>query len=266
MIERGPTIIYTKEQINIYLNKIGYKGNIEMDGKTLQQLQIAHLKSIPYENLDILKKVPLSLDSESLFEKIILNQRGGYCFELNGLYSNLLKSLGFAVTNLAGRFIRNESSLQMRRHRILKVRADDGIYICDVGVRSESPRIALRFVDDLIQNDGKSEYKFEQNDLYGHILSQKCQYNDWKTMYGFTEEPQLDIDYIMPSFFCEKHPDSPFINYKMISIFTDTSNITLVGDTLQYYDDAKVVKKVELKDKEDIDNVLAKYFKIEVNC
>jgi arylamine N-acetyltransferase len=265
MIERGPAMIYTKEQINIYLHKVGYNEKIELDGKTLQLLQIAHLKNIPYENLDILKRVPLSLNSEALFKKMILNQRGGYCFELNGLYSNLLKSIGFDVINLAGRFIRDESFIRMRRHRILKVKTNDGIYICDVGAKSESPRIALRFIDGLIQNDGESEYKFEQSDSYGHILWQKSGCRGWKKMYGFTDEPQQDIDYIMPSFFCEKHPDSPFINYKMISIFTDTGNITLVRDTLQYCDNAKVVKKVELKNKEDIDSALVKYFKIRIN-
>ena len=258
-------MMYTKEQIDIYLHKIGYKKKIELNGKTLQQLQIAHLKNIPYENLDILNHVPLSLDAEDLFEKIILKHRGGYCFELNGLYSNLLKSLGFSVINLAGRFANDDTVIKKRSHRILKVRTNDGIYICDVGVRNESPRIALKFIDGLIQNDGVSEYKFEQDDFYGHLLWQKEKGRDWKKIYGFTDEPQLDIDYIMPSFFCEKHPDSLFIGFKKISIFTDTANITLVKNTLKFYEKAKVIKEIELKNKVEIDSTLEKYFRIKIN-
>lgn len=257
-------MIYSEKQIDIYLHKIGYKGNIKMNGKTLAQLQIAHLKNIPYENLDILNHVKLSLDSKDLFKKMILNHRGGYCFELNGLYGNLLKSLGFNVINLAGRFPEDEN--KMRRHHILKVTVDDGIYICDVGVRSESPRIALKFIDGLIQSDGVSKYKFERDDFYGHILWQKEQgKKDWKRIYGFTEEPQLDIDYIMPTFFCENHPESPFIRYKKISIFTNKSNITLVKDNLKFYENAKVMKNIELKNKKEINRTLEKYFKIKID-
>jgi arylamine N-acetyltransferase len=257
-------MIYSEEQINLYLHKIEYKKNIELNGKTLKALQIAHLKNIPYENLDILNHVPLSLDAEALFKKMILNYRGGYCFELNGLYSNLLKSLGFDVINLAGRFINDETSFQMRRHRILKVNTEDGTYICDVGVRSESPRIALKLIAGLVQNDGVSEYKFEQDNFYGHILWQREEGKNWKKLYGFTDEPQLDIDYIMPSFFCEKHPDSPFTEYKKISIFTDTTNITLVRDTLEFYRNAKVTKNVKLNDNEEVVHTLEKYFKIKI--
>jgi len=258
-------MIYTEEQINIYLQKIKFKKKIELNGKTLEQLQISHLKNIPFENLDILNNVPLSLDAEALFKKMILNRRGGYCFELNGLYSNLLKSLGFDVTNLAGRFIHDETHLQMRRHRILKVKTNDGMYICDVGVRSELPRLSLKFIDGLIQNDGVSEYKFGQDAFYGHILWQKEQSKDWKKVYGFTEEPQQDIDYTMSSFFCEKHPDSPFIGYAQISIFTDRSNIALIRDILQFYENAKIIKKVKLKSKEEIDDTLEKYFRIRID-
>lgn len=257
-------MIYNEGQINKYLRKIGYDKNIELCGKTLQELQIAHLINIPYENLDILNHVPLSLDPEDLFNKIILNPRGGYCFELNGLYSNLLKSLGFDVVNLAGRFANDDTIIKMRSHRILKVKTNDGIYICDVGVRSEAPRMALRLEHGLIQHDGVSEYKFETDDFYVHTLWQREQGSSWKRIYGFTDEPQLDIDFIMPSFFCEKHPKSLFTGFKKISIFTDTSNVTLVGDTLKFYEKAKVVKKMELKNKKEVDNVLEKYFRIKI--
>jgi N-hydroxyarylamine O-acetyltransferase len=258
-------LIYTKVQIDQYLSRIKYTDPVELNGMTLQRLQIAHLKNIPYENLDILNQVPLALDAESLFNKMVVRPRGGYCFELNGLYSNLLKSLGFAVVNLAGRFIDRDESLQMRRHRILKVKTTHGTYICDVGVRSESPRRALEFTHAVVQDDGVSEYKFEPDDFYGHVLWQKERGKDWKKCYGFTEEPQLDIDYVMPSFFCEKHPQSPFIGFKKISIFTDTSNINILQDDLIFYENATVTKQIPLRNKKAVDDALDRYFGIKVD-
>lgn len=71
---------------------------------------------------------------------------------------------------------------------------------------------------------------------------QKGRGKEWKDIYGFTKEEQLDIDYIMPSFFCEKHPDSPFINIAKVSIFTDDSSLTIVGHEFKTYRNAKVEK------------------------
>jgi len=258
-------LIYSDGQVERYLRKIGYGEPLGTTGKTLEGLQTAHLRHIPYENLDILNQIPLALDAESLFSKMILRPRGGYCFELNGLFSNLLKSLGFDVTNLAGRFIDAEGPPQMRRHRILKVRTAEGAYICDVGVRSESPRRSLRFVEGLVQSDGISEYKFEGDPFYGHILWQKEAGKAWKKMYGFTQEPQLDLDYVMPSFFCERHPLSPFISFNKISIFTDTANINIVDNVLIFYENGKIQRQIELKTKDELDDALKSHFNIDAS-
>ncbi|MEQ8154318.1 MAG: arylamine N-acetyltransferase [Clostridiaceae bacterium] len=252
----------TEKQIEKYLKRIGYAGNLELKGETLRKLQNAHLKSIPYENLDILNNIPLSLEKPDLFHKIIETRRGGYCFELNSLFCCLLKSLNFKVTNFLGRFIIGESSIQMRRHRILKVEAKDGTYLCDVGVRNESPRTALIFAENLLQTDGFSHYKFVKEDFWGWVLWQKEKGKEWTRLYGFTEEPQLDIDYIMPSFYCEKHPDSDMNKFMKISIFTDTGRVSLVDRTLIISDGANGLKQSTLERSEEIIEVLKKYFGI----
>ncbi|MBU2702721.1 N-hydroxyarylamine O-acetyltransferase [Sporomusaceae bacterium BoRhaA] len=256
-------MIYTKKQIEQYLERIQYGSWVAFNEQTLRDLQIAHLTHIPYENLDVLKGIPVSLDSEALFNKMILGKRGGYCFELNGLYSNLLKSLGFRVTNYLGRFIIGYNSVQMRRHRILKVATNDGVFICDVGVRSESYRAPLYFIEKKVQSDGISEYKLVRDDFYGWILCMRESGKDWKKIYGFTEEPQLDLDYVMPSFFCEKHPDSEHNKFRKISIFTANSQIGLVDNELKVYKNAKIDQKKRLQNEEEIHEVLRTVFGIE---
>ena len=254
-------MIYNKEQINLYLKKMNYKDEVKIDYNTLSKLQIAHLTNIPYENIDVLNKKSLSLDAQDLFNKMILNKRGGYCFELNGLYSNLLKSLGFKVTNLAGRFIYQDGKTRMRLHRILKVDIDNKSYISDVGVLSELPRKSLELEIGKIQNDGKCDYKFELDKNKEYILYQKKPNKDWKQIYSFSLEPQLDIDYVLPSFYCETHLNSPFINSMKVAIYTDEEHIRLFDGELIFYKEGKVRRLEKICDKE-LDNVLKKYFGI----
>ena len=125
----------TAEQTQQYLTKIHFSGAARPELSTLCQLQRQHLLYIPYENLDILNGTPLSLEPERLFEKIILHQRGGYCFELQGLYKELLESIGFSVCQYAGRFMNPPDIIQMRRHRILVVTLNGKRYLTDIGVR-----------------------------------------------------------------------------------------------------------------------------------
>ena len=61
----------------------------------------AHLLAVPFENLDIHLGRPISLDQDALFGKIVTRRRGGFCYELNGLFALLLRELGFEVTLLS---------------------------------------------------------------------------------------------------------------------------------------------------------------------
>ena len=254
----------TERQIGQYLKRIHYDGNSTADLSTLKRLQRRHLFHIPYENLDLLNQVPLSLEYEDLFRKIILNRRGGYCFELQGIYGYLLKSLGFSVTQYAGRFMDEPGTIQMRRHRLLVVDLDDGRYVCDVGVRSESPREPLKLAEDIVQTDGISEYRYIKDPFYGWVLMQKEAGKDWKPLLGFTEEIQIDVDYIMPSFFCERHPDSTFNKFMKISIFTEDSNLCIVGNTFKVYQGARVVERRELRTEAEAKTMLKEHFGIEL--
>ena len=106
------------------------------DLATLKLLQDAHLKYVPYENLDILSGRLTSLEHDDMFAKIIMKNRGGICFELNGLYNWLLESLGYKVTSYAARFIDRLEEYQIRRHRVMCIELEDKRYLTDVGVNS----------------------------------------------------------------------------------------------------------------------------------
>ena len=256
--------LFTDSQISRYLDQIDYGGGTEPTLEHLTAMHRQHLLHIPYENLDLMNGVPLNLDAGALFQKIILNRRGGYCFELQGLFCYLLKSLGYQVTQYAGRFMDEAGPVQMRRHRILVVNLGEKRYVCDVGVRSESPRCPLELTEGLVQTDGVSEYRYQKDPFFGWVLTQKEAGKDWQTMLGLTEETQIDVDYVMPSFYCEKHPDSTFNKFMKISIFTADSNLTISHNTFKVYRGAKVAKRREIPTNEEAVRMLRDIFGIHV--
>lgn len=255
---------FTYGQIHQYLDRIDYHDISEPSLDNLAAIQRQHLLHIPYENLDLMNGVLLDLGVGALFQKIILNRRGGYCFELQGLFCYLLKSLGYSVTQYAGRFMDKPGDIQMRRHRILVVELEGKRYVCDVGVRSESPRCPLELTEGLVQTDGISEYRYQKDPFFGWVLMQREAGKDWKPMLGFTEEVQIDVDFVMPSFYCEKHPDSTFNKFMKVSIFTPDSDLTIVGNTFKVYRGGKVVERQELQTNEDAVKLLKDTFGIQV--
>jgi N-hydroxyarylamine O-acetyltransferase len=87
--------------ISKYLERINYHGSPESTVETLQALHEAHLLSVPFENLDIALGREIVLDEAALWRKIVEHRRGGFCYELNGLFVLLLRALGFQVDMLS---------------------------------------------------------------------------------------------------------------------------------------------------------------------
>jgi N-hydroxyarylamine O-acetyltransferase len=218
--------------IQQYLARIGYQGDTPLTRDTLDRLQTLHYETVPYENLDILAGKPLSFGIENLFGKIVTRRRGGYCFELNGLYGWLLGSLGFAVKDHMARFLLREPEIPMRRHRVLTVSLEGRRVLCDVGVGLEVPRKTILLEEGLVQSDGFTNYRIEKDADLGWVLWEEYR-GEWIPYYSFTEEPQLPIDYVMPSFYCERHPDSIFNKEPMVAIMTPAGRRTLDGDVFK---------------------------------
>src|SRR5690625_4042554 len=84
-------------KVNPYLKRIGINDIHQNNLETLSHLQLQHMYHVPFENLDVIRHVPIPLDVETYYKKIVLNHRGGFCYELNGLFNWLLKSLGFTT-------------------------------------------------------------------------------------------------------------------------------------------------------------------------
>ena len=241
----------TKQQkINAYLQRIGFTSAPRLDFDTLHELQCKHLQTIPYENLDILQGVPLSLDVDDLFEKIIVRRRGGYCFELNALFAWLLRSLGFEVEDYFARFLLNEPVIPMRRHHVLGVSFNGERYLCDVGVGLVIPREPIPLAAEVVSKQNGECYKLEKEGFLGYVLYE-LKKEGWRQLYSFTEEPQLPVDFVATSFYCENYPDSIFRTVKMVHIFTEDGRKSMTDDELRIFTpDAVEVIRIAAKAEE----------------
>jgi arylamine N-acetyltransferase len=247
-----------------YLERIGYRGPVDRSYKTLAAIQEAHLSTVPYENLDIILGRKLSLEIPDLYRKIVINRRGGYCFELNALFRWLLQQLGFQVTSYMARFLRDETGIPMRRHHVLKVVAEDEVaYLCDVGVGGNIPTWPIPIVTDKVSEQDSGTYRLQKDDFLGWVL-EEIRHGEWSRLYSFTEEVQLPIDFIMPSFYCEHSPDSIFKKQVMVSIRTPEGRITVANEEFRIFTKDKVQTFVPGTEEERRE-ALKKYFGIDLD-
>jgi N-hydroxyarylamine O-acetyltransferase len=121
-------------KLDEYLTRIGLEGPVRVDLDCLNRIHRQHLLNIPYENLDVQLERPLDLDPQRIFDKIVRQQRGGWCYEMNGLLQWALTELGFDVMRMNGGVMRKEQGEGvMGNHLVLCVNLDEP-YVADVGL------------------------------------------------------------------------------------------------------------------------------------
>ncbi len=120
--------------LDAYLARIAYDGPMRPDLAALTALHRAHLRAIPYENLDVQMGRPVTIERAAIFEKLVTQKRGGWCYEMNGLFGWALAEIGFKVTRSAGAVVRELRGDDMiGNHLVLKVELEEGVYLADVG-------------------------------------------------------------------------------------------------------------------------------------
>jgi len=219
-----------------YLERIGISPSDvgQPDLALLGRLELAHILSVPYENLDIIRNIPLSLEENALFDKIVTRRRGGLCFELNTLFDKLLTSLGFKTESYFPRFWRGETGVPIPRHRVIAVRLSGERYLVDVGIGSAAPRFPLLLRDGLVQEGYGESYLLKRDERFGRMLYESKN-GEWQKYFSFTEECFLDADFVPTLFWCERHTESKFNKALMVSLKTPDGRITLDGSTFKVF-------------------------------
>ncbi|MGH9821503.1 MAG: arylamine N-acetyltransferase family protein, partial [Pyrinomonadaceae bacterium] len=137
-----------------YLSRIGIDdGDLAADGETLRILQRHNVLNIPFENLDIHWKRPIVLDTERFYRKVVEGKRGGFCYELNGLFNELLRGLGFETRLVSARVGDGKGNFSPEYdHAAIIVTIGDDEYLTDVGFGAFAAE-PLRFALDVEQMD-----------------------------------------------------------------------------------------------------------------
>lgn len=213
--------------VGAYLDRIGVRRPIGRDAASLQYLQVAHLQSVPFENLSIHWGEPIVLDEAALFEKVVVRRRGGFCYELNGLFAALLRELGFDVELLAAEVARKDGGYGPPfDHLALRVRVGES-RLADVGF-GDSFREPLRLDTSGEQAGGADAFRI---DAVGdrRVLSRRGAGDVWAPQYRFGLEPHELAEYEPMCRYHQTSPDSHFTQNRVCSRATPTGRVTLSG-------------------------------------
>lgn len=211
--------------LRAYLERIHYTGSLEPTLETLNAIQRAHLHAIPYENLDIHLGRTLTLDPQVIYQKIVLNGRGGWCYEMNSLLGWALQEMGFQVTYLASSALRPNGAPPLERdHLVLLVRLSGEDYLTDTGFGDGG-------IEPLPLREGRYtrgflEYGIER-DGQGWIMRNHPKSNTLG--FAFTTQPRSLEDFAERCTWLQTSKESGFVRVAVCQMTTADAIKTLRG-------------------------------------
>lgn len=215
--------------IKAYLERINYPLNhdrpLAPDAETLRELQVAHLLTVPFENLSIHAGQPIVLDDEALFTKIVTNRRGGFCYEANGLFAGLLRALGFNVAMLAAEVANAAGEFGPEFDHLTLLVSLEQRWLVDVGFGdSFLEPLLLEALGEQVQ--GGRAYRILSQGAH-LVLMQRDVSEEWKAQYRFTLQTHNYADYAEMCRYHQTSPESHFTKSRICSRATEEGRITL---------------------------------------
>jgi N-hydroxyarylamine O-acetyltransferase len=254
--------------INGYLRRINYNnGLVYKNLATLRELLQHHVFAIPFETLDIHNQIPILLQTDFLFRKVILDKRGGYCYELNVLFHQLLSLCGFHVTIVAGRLLHSYGYGREFEHMALVVELQGRKWLVDAGYGDFS-LTPLAIAPGEIQGDGRTWYQIIDPVLvdgrsYLGAAKWNAAHQDFRIGYIFTLEPRSLADFASMNEFHQTSPESHFTRSLICTLPIAEGRITLINNKLIRTENGK--RQVRLiRDESHRDEILEKYFHMDM--
>ncbi len=251
--------------IHAYLKRLEFDGPAPATLATLRSLHYAHLLTVPFENLDIPER-PIVLDEERFFDKIVRRRRGGFCYELNGLFGAMLRELGLPVTLLSGRVPKAKGPTEMMEFDHLALRVDlDEPWLVDVGFgESFIEPVPLRPDAEVVQRG--MTFRLESgSDGRWRLLSKRSQNgNGWKALYDFTLVSHALAEFAGMCRYHQTAPQSPFMQRKICSRLTPTGRVTLLQSRLIITENGS--RQERAIDEQECRAALREYFNIDLGA
>jgi N-hydroxyarylamine O-acetyltransferase len=249
--------------LTTYLKRIDYKGPLEPTLQTLCTLHRQHLLTVPYENLDIHLGRRLELNEKAFFEKIVLEKRGGWCYEMNGLLAWALRELGFDVQYLSGAVNREKNGANAEgNHLVLLVKLEQP-YLADVG-----------FGDGMLEPLPLQEGNYQQDFLTFQLTKNNVDKDGERWIFhnhpeggaksfDFTLSPHQLSDFANQCHTQQTSPNSGFVQGTVCQIFNHEGIVTLRGAVLKKVTRAGLERRVIDSEKE-YEQVLRNVFGLEL--
>ncbi|MDN5201699.1 arylamine N-acetyltransferase [Fulvivirgaceae bacterium BMA10] len=249
-------------KIQDYIDRINYKGDLTPNLEVLKQIQKAHTLNVPFENLDIHYDNPISLDIDKFYNKVVEKGRGGFCYELNGLFHTLLKTIGFDSKIISARVYDNKKEDFGREydHLAIIIKLNQVEYLVDVGF-GEFTFHPLELKIGSIQSDPRGNFIIEQfeNEYYkvskinGEIKSGE---------YIFTNRKRELNEFSEMCNYHQTDSNSHFTQKKLISKPTEMGRVTITGNTFKVSEGGETIKEYEFP-KEEFGKYLMDWFDLD---
>ena len=253
--------------IDLYLERIEYRGDRRPTLENLKELMRKNLTHIPYGNLDFYRNHNCpSLAISDIFEKIILRHGCGGCFEINLLFFSLIQSLGYDMFPVIVKCIFGSTDPVVPTHCAAIVTIDDIQYYVDVGLGLPSPVVPVAL-------DESSDWQPEaiSSHYYSYKMHRQCNtillegYNGRKqmTMVSFIPQPVEVVDLIPLNYYGSMAETSPLTQGVIVEIFRDKGSACIVKDRLKISSGDKVEER-KLETDDDFNAALWEVFGIKV--
>lgn len=238
-----------------YLKRIGFRGAARRDLSSLNALVQAQLAQVPFENLDIWAKGTCpSLEKSALYEKIVVQNRGGYCFELNTLFRHLLQYLGFEAYQAVSNLVNEDGSVHPAAHNVIICGLDGEKFLIDVGFGGPVPFGAMPLQEGIWEN-----FKLRLQDGFWYL--DRWEEDHYRPSIRFRDIAAGAEELVPLNFYISQKPDSHFRHRLNVSLKQPDGSIhCLLGDQLHIRTAEGVVDKTVKR--EEISAVLLEHFGI----
>jgi N-hydroxyarylamine O-acetyltransferase len=217
--------------LDAYFQRLNHSGGVQPTEDCLEALHRAHVYTIPFENFDILLERGISLEPAVLCDKLVHRKRGGYCFELNGLFLMALQAIGFEAHALLAR-VHLADPPSGREHQLSLVTLRGRQWIADVGSGSFGFRAPIPLeLNRPTTHDGLT-FRLVEAEPFG-IMLQTLKKGHWLDLYSFDLGPVFPADIALGNHFTSTHPTSLFTFARVAARLTPTGRVSLLNRTLR---------------------------------
>ncbi len=225
-----------------YLERIVYRGETKADLPTLFSLMRHQLFAVPFENLDVQAGKIISLVPEEIVDKIVQRHRGGYCYEVNGIFSMALHALGIPYRYVAARPMFYPAR-RPRTHMALIATVEGVEWLCDLGFGSYGLRAPIRIdtFDTEVRQDHDT-FMLTESDIGEIVLKAKVE-GEWVNQYGFDLSRQEWVDFAPANYMNSTHPDAIFVKQYVVVLHTEAGRKIFSGDTFKVVEQGRTTKR-----------------------